>query len=227
MDRKCVCDAVIFDLDGVLVDSNPLAERHWGKWAARHGISLERILAVHHGRPTVEIMREFAPELPDLAAQARLKEDAEADDTDGLAAFHGARGLLTAIPRDRWAIVTSGTRRTATIRLNYVGLPIPDVFITANDVVHGKPDPEPYQKALARLGFPPARCVVIEDAPAGIASARAAGTRVVAVSSTNPRAALSAADAVVGSLDALTVLVRPTGLELGWSMDKLPSGSET
>jgi sugar-phosphatase len=190
------CDAIIFDLDGVLVDSNGIAERHLRAWTDRHGISFEHIASLHHGRTTVETIRLVAPHL-DAKIEADLLEGAEAVDTDGLVAFAGAAQLLARLPRERWAIATSGTRQTALIRLSHVDLPLPNVLVTANDVATGKPSPEPYLLAARRLGIDPTRCVVIEDAPAGIASARAAGARVIGVTSTNSADKLAGADIVV------------------------------
>jgi sugar-phosphatase len=215
------CAAVVFDLDGVLVDSNPIAERHWQRWAARHGIPAERVLALHLGRPAVETIRLVAPHL-DAAAEARTSEYAEADDVEGLHAFDGAADLLRALPPDRWAIATSGTRRTATIRLSHVGLPLPPALVTADDVARGKPAPDPYLLAAARLGVDPARCVVVEDAPSGIASARAAGARVVAVASTNPPSALAAADVVLARLADLRIEASADGLHLTWTATAAP-----
>jgi sugar-phosphatase len=199
-------DAVIFDLDGVLVDSNPIVERHWQIWAERRGINYELIAASHHGRPTVQIMKEVAPHL-DATKEAACKENAEADDLNGLVAFPGAHRILMGIPPHRRAIATSGTRRTATKRLGHTLLPIPDILITADDVQHGKPDPEPYLKAISGLGFPPNRCLVIEDAPAGIEAAKAAGATVIAVTTSNPPEKLTQADFIVGQLDRLSIQI--------------------
>jgi sugar-phosphatase len=209
------CDAVIFDLDGILVDSNPIAERHMRAWAERHGVPFERIAAIHHGRPTVETVRLVAPHL-DAESQARLIETAEADDTNGLILFAGASRLLAGLPDGRWAIVTSGTRRTATRRLAHVGLPIPAVLITADDVTRGKPAPDPYLLVAERLGLAPSRCVVLEDAPAGVVSARAAGARVIGVASTLPAAALADADVVVARLEDIRAGAGEGALRVAW-----------
>ena len=197
------------------MDSNDTSERHWELWAERHGVDYSRIEAIHFGRPTVEVVRLVAPHL-DAVNEANEKEDTEADDTSGITPFPGASRLMTAIPPRHWGIVTSGKRRTATIRLNHCGLPIPDMFITANDITRGKPDPEPYQKAIDRLGIPADQCVVIEDAPAGIRSARSAGAKVIGVTTTNPPSALNEANAIIRHLNDLQLSVVENRLQLSW-----------
>jgi len=209
------CDAVIFDLDGVLVDSNAISERQMRVWAERHGVAFARIAAIHHGRPTIETMRLVAPHL-DVEAEARLVEAAEADDTDGLRLFAGAARLVGGLPEARWAIVTSGTRRLATTRLDYVGLRRPAVLVTADDVRRGKPAPDPYLLAAERLGVEARRCVVVEDAPAGVASGRAAGARVIGVASTMAPVALGQADLVVARLEDLAIAVGSATLRITW-----------
>jgi mannitol-1-/sugar-/sorbitol-6-phosphatase len=210
-----MCDAIIFDLDGVLIDSNAIAERHLRAWAQRHGVPLEHIAAIHHGRTTVETVRLVAPHL-DAATEAEAMETAEADDVDGLVAFPGAARLLARLPAGRWAIATSGTRRTATLRLAYAGLASPDVLITADDVTKGKPAPDPYLLAAKRLGLLPSRCVVVEDAPAGIASAHAAGARVIGVASSMAPEKLAGADVIVASLEDLDVEPAAGTLLITW-----------
>ena len=210
------CDAIIFDLDGVLVDSNRIAERHLRGWTERHSIPFESVAAVHHGRTTVETIRLLAPHL-NAELEAGVLEAAEAVDTAGLVAFAGAARLLDQLPRGRWGIATSGTRRTATNRLGHTGLPVPDVLITADDVTVGKPSPEPYVLAARRLGIEPTRCVVVEDAPAGVASARAAGARVVAITSTNSADRLAAADVIVDRLADISAVAANDALVISWN----------
>jgi sugar-phosphatase len=193
------CDAVLFDLDGVLVDSAACVERHWRRWAAEHHLDPDTIMRVAHGRPTVETIRLVAPHLPAEEEGARLNAS-EAFDADGVTVFEGAVPLGHSLPRDAWAIATSGTRDTAMTRLRHAGLPVPAVLITADDVKRGKPDPEAYLLAAARLGVRPGACVVVEDAPAGISAARAAGMRVVAVVTTHSRTELGEADATAARL---------------------------
>ncbi len=199
-----ICSAILFDLDGVLVDSAPVIERHWQRWGNHHGVELARIMALAHGRPSVEVMAAVAPHL-DAVEEARLMEAAAAVDEDGLTIFDAARSLLAGLPDGRWAVVTSGNNVTATTRLRLGRFPTPPVLVTADDVAHGKPHPEPYLQAAARLGVEPAGCVVVEDAPAGIEAGRAAGMRVLAVATTHAPEQLSAADAVLPVIDALTV----------------------
>lgn len=200
-------EAVIFDFDGVLVDSNPIAERHWVRWAKHHGIPENDVLSIHHGRPTVETIRAVAPHL-DVFLEAQTKETAEADDTNGLTRYPGAIELIEALPMDRWAIATSGTHRTATNRMQFVGIPRPNVLVTANDVKNGKPDPEPYLLAANLLGIDISQCAVLEDAPAGIKSAKSAGAFVIGVASTNNAEALAEADVIVPELQSLQISVK-------------------
>lgn len=187
------CDAVLFDLDGVLVDSTECIERHWRRWAVEHLLDQGEIMRLAHGRPTVETIRLVAPHLRAEDEAARLNA-AEAFDTDGVAAVDGAAQLVHSLPPDVWAIATSGTRDTAVTRLRHTGVPVPSVLITADDVERGKPNPEAYLLAAARLDVRPEKCVVIEDAPAGISAAHAAGMRVVAVATTHSQAELGEAD---------------------------------
>lgn len=196
------CAAVLFDLDGVLVDSTACIERQWREWAAARGLDPAPFLRYCHGRRAVETIRLAAPELDAEAEVARFAELAPGEDPV-LPAFPGARELLAALPDGARAVVTSGTRKTARRRLAAAGLPVPAVLVAAEDVRHGKPDPECYLTAAGRLGVPPEECVVIEDAPPGIEAARAAGMRVVAVTTTHPAAELRGATVLVGSIAEL------------------------
>jgi sugar-phosphatase len=198
------CAAILFDLDGVLVDSTRSVERQWRIWAREKGIDEEKVIAVAHGVRAVEVIRTVAPHL-DAEAEVRELESREADDRDGVAVMPGAVELVRAIPEGRWGVVTSGTRHLATERLRLAGIPDPKILITADDVVNGKPHPEPYLKGAEQLGVNPAECVVIEDAPAGIRSAHAGGMRVIALTSTYPASALSEADVVTPKLRRIQV----------------------
>ena len=193
------CGAILFDLDGVLMDSRMAVERAWERWAASHGIDPVAVLAEAHGRRTIDTIRAIAP-LLDVETEARLLEDAEAIDFDGVTTLPGAAELLGTLPSGSWTVVTSGTRALATGRLAHGGLPIPEQLITADDVEHGKPDPQPYLAGAAALSVEPADCLVIEDAPAGIEAGKAAGMTVLALATTFETGALAAADYIAGSL---------------------------
>lgn len=200
-------EALIFDLDGVLVDSEDAVEQRWRYWAERRDIPFEEVEAVYHGRPMAEVIREVAPHL-DAEAETEELNDVTTAAPDTLQAFDGAEQLLDDLPEARWTIATSGRRRTATNRLSQVGLPIPDTLVTADDIEKGKPAPDPYLLAADRLGVEPARCVVFEDAPAGVEAAQRAGAHVIGVATATPPDALAPADGIVRSV--AEVRVEPT-----------------
>ena len=193
------CVAILFDLDGVLMDSGAAVERAWTRWAVGHELDVAGVLAEAHGRRTQDTIRAVAPWL-DVETETRGLEAGESDDTDGVVALPGAASLLESLPSDRWAVATSGSRRLATTRLAHGGLPLPRVLVTAEDVERGKPDPQPYLAAAAALGVEPSQCLVVEDAPAGIAAGKAAGAAVLAVTTTFPVSELGAADYQAPSL---------------------------
>jgi len=199
--------AILFDMDGVLIDSAPTVERVWRVWALAHGFDPARVVAQAHGRRSIETIRAVAPTM-DAEKENILVEQMEIDDKDGVAALPGAARLLAQLPYERFAIVTSATRPLAVARLGYAGLPVPRYMITADDVINGKPSPEPYLKGAALLGFTPADCVVFEDTPAGIASARASAMQAVALRTTYPAQELQAADAIVASLEDVKAELR-------------------
>lgn len=212
-----LCDAILFDLDGVLVDSNPLYERHWQLWAARHDVSFAEIVAVHHGRPAVQTIGLVAPHMDAVVEAARYNAGVAAGgNVHDVRAYAGVHALLESLPEDRWAIVTSANRELSSLMLRVLKLPIPRVLVTSDDVKQGKPAPDPYLQAAHALGYAPSRCLVIEDAPAGVAAAREAGARVVAVRTTNRAEALKDAHAVVERFADLCVTRVPAGLELSW-----------
>ena len=198
------CSAILFDLDGVLVDSTGAVDREWRDWGRRKGVDGDAIMAIAHGVRTVEVIRSVAPHL-DAEIEAAAIESHEAGDQTGVVVMPGALELVKSIPEGRWGVVTSGSRLLAANRLLYCGLPVPEVLVTSDDVTHGKPDPEPYLKGAAGLGFAAAECVVIEDAPAGIAAARAAGMKVIGLASTYKAEKLSEADVVVAQLGKIQV----------------------
>ena len=177
------CDALLFDLDGVLIDSTPAVERVWTRWATVHGFEPSEVVARAHGRPSIVTLREYLPDA-DHEAENALMERAEIEDLEGVVPLPGALNLLQNLPAERWTIVTSCTRPLAKVRIAAAGLPQPKYFVTATDVTNGKPHPEPYLLGAKRLGFTPERCVVVEDAPAGIRAGRAAGMNVIALRTT-------------------------------------------
>jgi mannitol-1-/sugar-/sorbitol-6-phosphatase len=188
------CAGVLFDLDGVLVDSTPAVTRVWTKWARRHGFAAEEVVRQAHGRPSIATIRELLPN-GDHDAENREMERGEIEDVDGVVPLPGALELLQSLPADRWAIATSCTRPLALVRIHAAGLPEPKHLITSDDVIHGKPSPEPYLRAATNIGADPMRCVVVEDAPAGIRSGKASGARVLAVRTTAPDPELLASGA--------------------------------
>lgn len=188
------CAALLFDLDGVLIDSTPAVARVWRRWAVEHGFDPEEVVARAHGRPSLTTVREYLPNA-DHEAENREVERREIEDLDGVVPLPGALELLASLPKDRWTIVTSCTRPLAEVRIQAAGLPPPEKLITATDIIHGKPDPEPFLKGAALLGFPAEKCVVFEDVPAGVRSGKAAGARVIAFTTTFQESALREAGA--------------------------------
>ena len=190
--------AILFDVDGVLVESLQVIERAWRRWAREHQLPEQDVLAVVHGRPAREVIGLVAPAMDAPREVLRLAEyEAESGE---VSVMPGARECVAFASLRRWAVVTSGSRTSATARLAAVGLPVPEVMVTADDVARGKPSPEPYLRAAAALGVPAAGCVAIEDAPAGVLAARQAGMTVLAVTTTHPAAALGHADQVLAGM---------------------------
>ncbi len=210
------CEALLFDLDGVLIDSTPAVERVWTRWAEARGFNPQEVVRRAHGRPSIATVREYLPEADDEAENAVI-ERAEIEDLEGVLPLPGALQLLTSLPPERWTIVTSATRPLATVRISAAGLPQPKFFIAASDVANGKPHPEPYRLGSQRLGFAPERSIVIEDAPAGIRAGKAAGMRVIGFKTiTGERELLEAgADWVLRNCSDIRVgSVTPEGLQL-------------
>jgi sugar-phosphatase len=201
-----VIRAVLFDLDGVLVESREATERVWVAWARDNGIDEGELRAAMHGVRSVEVVRALRPE-SDFVAEAAEIERVQAEDVAGLRAIPGAAEALLALREDRVAVVTSATRALATARLRAVGLTPPAVVVHAEDVSRGKPDPEGYLTAASRLGVDPAQALVVEDAPPGIEAGRAAGAAVVGVTSTHAAAELAAADVVIATLEELPAVL--------------------
>lgn len=172
--------ALLLDMDGTLVHSTDEVETVWRLWCRRHQLAPEPVLAMCHGLRSREVIRALAPQL-DMAQEVALLDELEIHHTGRGEAIMGSRALLSRLPAERWALVTSASQRVARHRLESAGLPLPTLLVGAEDVVHGKPDPEPYLLGAERLGVAPADCLVFEDAPAGIQSALRAGCAVVQV----------------------------------------------
>jgi sugar-phosphatase len=197
------CEAVLFDLDGVLVDSLGVTERILREWAASRGIDGDRAHALSHGRRDVDLIALLAPHL-DVAAEVAWIVGREEHDVAGIGPLPGALDLLGALPPERWAVVTSGTRAVARGRIAAAGVPEPRWLVAAEDVRQGKPDPQPYLRGAELVGVAPGRCLVIEDAMSGVRAAQAAGMACVGVGAQVEPAAVAAQ---VTSLKELDVLV--------------------
>ena len=198
------CSGFLFDLDGVLVDSRAVVERTCRRWALRHQLDPETVLRIAHGRRTRDTVKAAAPHL-DADREAAWIDAVELADVDGLIAVSGAGELLASLPAGSWAVVTSCGRALAELRLTSVGLPIPKIVVTSQDVSQGKPAPDGYRLGAKRLGLEAAACVVFEDAPAGIAAARSAGARVIALTTMLAARDLAGADATIPDFTAIRV----------------------
>ena len=204
-------DAVLFDLDGTLVDSTASVIRSWRRFAEHYEVSAEALHA-NHGQTARTLIGLLLPQHLHDEGLAHVT-DLEVTDAVGLGEVRGAHRFFHDVPRELRAVVTSGSVPIATARLTAAGFEHPEVFVTADDVTRGKPDPEPFLTAAARLGVDPARCLVVEDAPAGIAAARAAGCTVLAIAGTVAAEALHA-DLVVDGLDRVSLAAEDDGLRL-------------
>jgi sugar-phosphatase len=193
-------DGVLTDLDMTLVDSTAPVRRAWSAFADRHGLDPDEVLRIAQGRPSRETVDLLAP-AADRAAEHVALERAEVDDTAGILALPGAHALLTS--GRRLAIVTSCSTALAHARLDAAGLPIPAVLVSSDGLERGKPDPACFLIAARRLRLDPARCVVLEDAPVGIAAGRAAGASVIALRTSHPDADLAGAHALADDIAAL------------------------
>lgn len=208
-----VFEAVLFDNDGTLTDSTAAVERAWQAWAADHGVPLER-LGGFHGVPSRGIVAAVVDDHVDVDRATADIDRRELEDLEGVLPLPGAAEALAALP-GRTALVTSASRELADLRLAAAGLVPPEAFITADDITRGKPDPQPYLRAAERLGVDPARCLVVEDAPAGLRSGRAAGAATLAVTTTSTAEALNdLADLVVTDLSAVVFEVVGGGVRV-------------
>lgn len=198
--------AFLFDMDGTILNSIAAAERVWSAWAHRHGVDVETFLPTIHGRRARETIGQLNIAGMDVAAEAIALAEAEIDDVEGVVSIAGAEAFLTALPSDRWAIVTSAPRRLALRRLEAAGLPVPALMISGEDVAHGKPAPDCFLLAAERLGQQPKDCLVFEDAPAGIQAAEAAGARVIVVTAAHAHRLETSHPVIAGYAHVLPVL---------------------
>lgn len=208
-----IASAILFDVDGVLVDSTPSVTRAWSAWARRVGLEPDGLLRKVHGRRAIDTIRAVRPDLDAESELATLVADETTDNAD-VVAIPGARALVSSLPADRWGIVTSGLRAVATARLVAAGVPIARVMVTAESISRGKPDPEAYLQGAAELGVAPADCLVVEDAPAGAAAARAAGMRLLGLATTHTAEELEPADLIVPDLTHVSVRLVGAKLEI-------------
>jgi sugar-phosphatase len=204
---------ILFDMDGVLISSIGSVVRCWRRWAELYGVPNAAEFEVPHGIRAVDIVKMLRPDI-DPQEGLRVIEDMEVKDVADLKVLPGVKALLDGLPLERWAIVTSSTRRLLLARLRAAGLPVPERIISADEVERGKPDPEPYRRGAGLLGFRPEECVVVEDAPSGVGAGKAAGCLVIGVLGTHSAAELRGADWILGSLEGLAVTATLDGLEL-------------
>lgn len=198
------CEAILFDMDGILISSIGSVERSWTKWALLRGVDPALARETAHGRRAVETIAKLRPDL-DSEAELTVIEDLEVADNEGLTILPGVLDLLAALPADRWTVVTSATERLARVRLAVAGIPVPEKLVTADKVRRGKPDPEPFLAGAALLGVAPPECVVFEDSPSGVVAGRAAGCTVVATTFSHSAEALEAANYLVRDLTEIRI----------------------
>jgi sugar-phosphatase len=207
---------LLFDMDGVLISSVDSVVRCWRQWCALYGVENAESYNVPHGTRAVDVVRMLKPEFDEaqVAEGLRVIEDLEIADTGDIVVLPGAKAMLESLPLERWAIVTSATRRLLVARLAAAGLPVPERLISGDMVVRGKPDPEPYRRGAELLGLAPAECVVVEDAPSGVGAGIAAGSQVLAVLGTHSMQQLDKATWIAASLETIAVRVLEGALEL-------------
>lgn len=203
---------ILFDMDGVLISSIGSVNRSWRQWANMYNVPDADNFQVPHGMRAIEIIQSLRPDI-DAHEALKVIEDIEMNDTADLKVLPGVRKLLGSLPKDRWAIVTSATKRLLLGRLEVAGLPVPDNIISADMVERGKPDPEPYRRGAELLHLRPDECVVIEDAPSGVSAGVAAGCRVLGVLGTHAAEELNGATWRVRSLEDVTVAITTHSME--------------
>jgi mannitol-1-/sugar-/sorbitol-6-phosphatase len=210
------CSALLFDMDGVLIDSTPAVARVWRRFAIEHGLDPKELVPRAHGRPSIVTLRDYFPDA-NYEEMNNEVERQEIEDLEGVVALPGSLELLRRLPTERWTIVTSATRALAEVRLRAAGLPVPQCIVTADDIENPKPQPDPYLKAASVLGVPATECIVVEDVPAGIRAGKAAGAKVIAFPTTVRRSELinAGADWVLNNCADISVLDTTKDLHLG------------
>jgi len=214
------CEALLFDMDGVLINSTPAVARVWRRWAIERGFNPEEVVERAHGRPSLTTIKEYLPDA-NHEVENRDVERREIEDLEGVVPLPGALELLASLPLDRWTDVTSCTRSLAEVRIRAAGLPIPNTLITSNDITNGKPHPDPYLKGASKLGFRASACVVVEDVPAGVRAGKMAGAKVIGFTTTVEAVSLrqAGADWVLRSCADIRLLGQDKGLTLGLNAD--------
>jgi sugar-phosphatase len=212
------CKGVLFDMDGILISSLGSVERSWTKWAQMRGVDPIYACSIAHGCRSIDTVAKLRPDL-DAEAENKIIEDMEVEDTEGIDVLPGVLNLLSALPRNRWTVVTSATERLARVRMTAGGIPVPDRFVASELVTNGKPHPQPFLAGAALLGFAPEECVVFEDAAAGAQAGHAAGCLVVATTFSHPVETLDAADYLIADLVEVEVrnLLGDEGLVLSFA----------
>jgi len=195
---------ILFDMDGILVSSLGSVERSWAKWGEMRGVDAALAIKTAHGQRAIDTIRRLRPDLNDVE-ELKVIEQIEIDDKEDIQILPGVPRILNALPQKFWTVVTSATKHLARVRLEYAGLPVPEHFITADMVTHGKPDPEPYLKGAALLGVDPRDCLVIEDSSSGALAGHKAGCKVLATLFSHTVESLTAADWIVQSLETVAV----------------------
>jgi sugar-phosphatase len=198
------CQGILFDMDGILISSLGSVERSWSRWAEMRGIAPEQAIAIAHGRRAIETVALLRPDL-DARTELKVIEDIELADGEGISVLPGVRELLTALPANRWTVVTSATERLARMRLAAAGISVLALIITSESVERGKPDPAPFVAGAGLLGFTPEECMVIEDSPSGAKAGRAAGCTVMATTFSHSIEELDAAHYLVRDLTAVSM----------------------
>jgi sugar-phosphatase len=202
--------AFLFDMDGTIISSIAAAERVWGNWAKGHGLDVEAFLPTMHGVRGIDTIRRLALPGVDVEAEAKEIERLEIEDMEGVVPIAGAVAFLKSLPADRWAIVTSAPVALARLRLEAAGIPVPKVFITAEDVTKGKPAPDGYLLGASKLGVEAADCLVFEDVPAGILAGEGAGASVMVISATHSHP-LDTGHASIASYEDVSIEVEADG----------------